>query len=261
MATILIVEDELLIAGDIARAMARLGHTPLESVDNSEDALEALASQAVELVLMDVNIVGEMDGVATALQIHRQYRIPVVFLTARTDQATINRAKVAQPFGFITKPFTDDSLRIAVDLALHRAYDAVAARSEPQLAASSAPAADTTYSFRNTQGEDFVFVRHQGRWVKVLFQDIRLLESDANYVKLYTATERFHFDSSLKELESRLPPCFVKIHRSFIVNLSHVKAYEEGYVELSSVFDRDDNFINVGRTYQKDLKTRLHLIG
>ena len=92
MATILIVEDELLIAAEIERILYRLGHSPLEPVDNSDEALAVLGQQPVELVLMDINIAGDCDGIATALMARRQFSVPVVFLTARSDSATVNRA-------------------------------------------------------------------------------------------------------------------------------------------------------------------------
>ncbi|MBF9239877.1 response regulator [Hymenobacter sp. BT683] len=85
MSTILIVEDELLIAAEISQTLVRLGHTPLEPVDSSDEALGVLATQPVELVLMDINISGDCDGIAAALLIRRQFAVPVVFLTARSD--------------------------------------------------------------------------------------------------------------------------------------------------------------------------------
>lgn len=124
MSTILIVEDELLIAEEIQRTLVRLGHTPLEPVDNSDEALRVLATQPVELVLMDINIAGDCDGIAAALLIRRQFAVPVVFITARSDSATLNRAKLAQPYGYLVKPFTDDSLRVQIELALFNAYQA-----------------------------------------------------------------------------------------------------------------------------------------
>ena len=254
MATILIVEDELLIAADIERTLVRLGHAPLEPVDSSEEALEVLSSQAVELVLMDVNIAGTMDGIATALQVRRQFNLPVVFLTARTDTPTINRAKVADPYGYITKPYTDDSIKVAVELALYKAYQSPAPR--PALVAPPVEPAPEPVVVTADKVDDFMFVAKGARWVKVYLKDIVYFEAKQNYVQLHTETEKLVFYHTFKQLEAKLPSSFLKTHRSFIVNLDHVRAYEEGAVEMSNKV-----FVAVSRTFTADLRNRLQLLG
>ncbi|WP_139926448.1 LytTR family transcriptional regulator DNA-binding domain-containing protein [Hymenobacter sp. DG01] len=255
MAKILIVEDELLIAADIQRALIRLGHSPLEPVDNSEEALETLSENSVELVLMDININGEMDGIATALQVRRQFNIPVIFLTARTDTPTLNRAKVAQPYGYIPKPYTDDMLKVQVELAIYNAYQLPATRPAPSLTVAEL-SPEVPAPARSEKVDDFLFVRKGARWVKVQYADILFFESKQNYVQLHTATDQLVFDSTLKELELSLPNTFLKTHRSYIVNLGHVIAYEDGYVEIGK-----EQFLPVSRTFMPDLKNRLHLLG
>ncbi|MDF7815513.1 LytTR family transcriptional regulator DNA-binding domain-containing protein [Hymenobacter sp. YC55] len=248
MATILIVEDEVLIADEIQRALIRLGHNALEPVDNSDDALATLAEQQVELVLMDVNIQGDTDGIATAILVRRQFAIPVVFLTARSDSATLNRAKVAQPFGFLLKPFTDDSLRAQLEMALYNAYEVP----PPRTAASEEMA---TSAPNTTQFARHFFVRHGSGHVRIAVSDILYFEALQNYVRLHTATSSYVFDSTLKELEQKLPPCFFKTHRSHIVNLDHVQAYVEGCVLLGK------EYIPVSRACKEELKNRIHLLG
>ena len=253
MATILIVEDELLIAAEIERTLVRLGHTPLEPVDNSDEALRVLATQPVELVLMDINIAGDCDGIAAALLIRRQFAIPVVFLTARSDSATLNRAKLAQPYGYLVKPFTDDSLRVQVELALYNAYQA----------GPTGPISDTANAGTEVLGpaercpkfKDYLFVRKGSGHVKVLLTDVLYFEALQNYVRMHTVREKFVFDSTMKELEQKLPDQFFKIHRSYIVNLNHVQAYEESSVLLG------EEYVPVSRSSKDELKSRIHLVG
>lgn len=253
MATILIVEDEMLIAGEIERSLVRLGHTPLEPVTTSDEVLSVLARQAVELVLMDINIAGDCDGIAASLLVRRQFAVPVVFLTACSDQATLNRAKLAQPYGYLVKPFTDDSLRAQLELALYNAYQAgpigpiaEAAHAGPEVLGP----AERCPKFR-----DYLFVRKGAGHVKVLLSDIHYFEALQNYVRLHTAGEKFVFDSTLKELEQKLPEPFFKTHRSYIVNLDHVQAYEESSVLLGK------DYIPVSRSCKEELKNRIHLVG
>ena len=253
MAAILFVEDELLIADEIQRALVRLGHSPLEPVDNNDAALRLLAAQPVELVLMDINLAGDCDGIAAALHIRRQFAVPVMFLTARADLATVNRAKLAQPYGYLLKPFTDDCLRVQVELALHQAYQAgpggplaEAAPAGTQVLGPAEPCSKFT---------DYLFVRKGAGHVKVLLRDIRYFEALQNYVRLHTVRENFVFDATLKELERKLPDQFFKTHRSYIVNLDHVQAYEESSVLLGP------DYIPVSRSCKDELKRRIHLLG
>lgn len=252
MASILIVEDELLIAAEIERSLRRLGHAPLEPVDNSDDALTALGRFPVELVLMDINIEGDTDGIATALLVRRQFAVPVVFLTARSDQATLNRAKLAQPYGYVLKPFTDDSLRTQIELALYAAYQAA-----PAHAVLPAPAPPTEAQAPEGSGvPDFFFVKKGNGYVKLRVADICYLEALENYVCLHTANEQFVVYSTLKDLEQKLPSAsFFKTHRSHIANLDHVRAYEEGCVLVGK------NYLPVSRSCKDELKKRLHLLG
>jgi DNA-binding LytR/AlgR family response regulator len=251
MATILIVEDEALIAGEITRALVRLGHTPLEAVDNSDEAVEMLSKEPVELVLMDINISGDMDGIAAALLVRRQYAVPVVFLTARSDCATINRAKVAQPYGYVLKPFTDESLRVQLEFALHNAYHTL----PPRVAKPDELPAGTSAALPAPDYSRALFVRKGAGYVKVGIDDILYFDSLQNYVRLHTAKEVFVFDSTLKELEQKLPAFFLKTHRCHIVNLNHVAAYEDSSVLIGA------DYIPVSRSCKDELKKRIHLVG
>ncbi|MBC7448398.1 MAG: LytTR family transcriptional regulator DNA-binding domain-containing protein [Hymenobacteraceae bacterium] len=247
MATILIVEDEALIAAAIEDTIRRLGHTPLEPVDNSDDALAALTQQPVDLVLMDINIEGDTDGIATALLVRRQFAVPVVFLTAQSDPATLNRAKLARPAGYVLKPFTDDSLRVQLELALAASRPAALSVAESQVAESA--------SVDSASFAQFFFVKKGPTYVKLRVTDIRYLEALENYVRLHTTKGQYVVYSTLKELESRLPaPPFFRTHRSHVVNLDQVEGYEEGCVLFG------EEAVPVSRTFKDELKVRLNLL-
>ena len=253
MSTILIVEDEILIAEEIARMLTRLGYEALEPVDNGDEALRILSQKSVQLVLMDINIAGDCDGIATALMVRRQFAVPVVFLTACSDSTTLNRAKRAQPYGYLVKPFTEESLRAQLECALFNAYQAGPAGPVTELAAVGDEvlgAAERCPKFK-----EYLFVRKGSGHVKVLLRDILYFEALQNYVRLHTVKENFVFDSTLKELEQKLPDQFLKTHRSHIVNLDHVQAYEESSVLLGK------DYIPVSRSCKDELKSRIHLVG
>ena len=112
----LVVEDEGLIAHDITRRLEALGHEVLGPASTAEEAL-ALAPGA-EIVLMDIRIDGQRDGIDAALEIRARYHIPVIFLTAHADRATLDRAKQAGPFGYIVKPLGPSSLQTGIEMAI-----------------------------------------------------------------------------------------------------------------------------------------------
>ncbi|MDR3701837.1 MAG: response regulator [Candidatus Sulfopaludibacter sp.] len=117
---ILVVEDEGLIADDIRRRLERLGYSVPAIASSGEEALGLARSQSFDLVLMDIRLKGEMDGIAVAEQLQRDHRAPVVYLTAHADQDTVSRATVTEPFGYILKPIADGNLRSTVQIALYK---------------------------------------------------------------------------------------------------------------------------------------------
>ena len=115
---ILIVEDEVIVARNIANQLNQLGYIVTGKVSSGQAAINQAADSKPDLILMDIIIKGDMDGITTANHIHKELDIPIIFLTAYGDEQTLERAKVTQPFGYIVKPFTIRDLRIAIEIAL-----------------------------------------------------------------------------------------------------------------------------------------------
>ncbi|MBD0309598.1 MAG: response regulator, partial [Microcoleus sp. T1-bin1] len=98
---ILIVEDESIIAEDISDSLISLGYRITGMVYSGEEAIEAAAKCRPDLVLMDVNLQGEIDGITAAAEIRARFQIPVVYLTAYADENTLRRVNATKPFGYI----------------------------------------------------------------------------------------------------------------------------------------------------------------
>lgn len=118
--TILIVEDELILAEDMRARLISLGYRVPEIVVSGEQALRAAAEERPDLVLMDIKLLGEMDGIEAAEKIRDRYDIPVVYLTALSDDETMQRAKGSEPFGYVIKPAEMRELRASIEMALYR---------------------------------------------------------------------------------------------------------------------------------------------
>ncbi len=120
MPKIVICEDEHIVALDIKRHLTRFGYEVVGCFATGEDAIAACASSKPDLVLMDIHLQGEMDGIGAARRIFDELSIPVVLLTAYADEDTVARAKESRPFGYIIKPFEERELRTAIEIALYR---------------------------------------------------------------------------------------------------------------------------------------------
>lgn len=118
--TIMVVEDEKIIANDISYSLEFLGYHVVAAVAYGEDAVPRALELRPDLILMDIRLKGKMDGISAARQIQAQLDIPVVYLTAMADEQTLQRAKVTEPFGYLLKPFDDQELRITIEIALYR---------------------------------------------------------------------------------------------------------------------------------------------
>lgn len=117
---ILIVEDDDIIARVEDWRLKNLGYTVCGRATNGAEAMELVVNNKPDVVLMDINIKGDMDGIETAKMIKKGFKIPVIYVTSHSDGATLERAKETKPDGFILKPFEDNDLRIAIQLALKK---------------------------------------------------------------------------------------------------------------------------------------------
>jgi PAS domain S-box-containing protein len=118
--TILIVEDEQIVAKDIARGMARLGYEVVGTVHSGAEAIRRSVELRPDLILMDIRLPGGVDGVEAAGAIRRRLDVPIIYLTAFSDADTLARATSTEPFGYVLKPFNETELRCAIELALYK---------------------------------------------------------------------------------------------------------------------------------------------
>lgn len=117
---ILIVEDEAIVAMDMEDRLGRLGYAIAGRSAKAEQALAMVERERPDLVLMDIRLQGERDGIAVAHAIRQQFQLPVIFITAYSEDATLDRAKLAEPYGYILKPFEDRELRSTIEITLYK---------------------------------------------------------------------------------------------------------------------------------------------
>lgn len=120
MERILVVEDEAIVASDLASTLTSLGYEVVGTVDRGERVLEVVTARAPTLVLMDIKLKGRMDGIEAAGHVREHHDLPIVFLTSHSDEATLARATRTQPQGYLLKPFDENDLRTTIELAVHK---------------------------------------------------------------------------------------------------------------------------------------------
>ncbi|WP_416671229.1 hybrid sensor histidine kinase/response regulator [Egbenema bharatensis] len=119
-ARILVVEDEQLVADDLREILESLEYTVTDLVASGEVAIQQVELQLPDLILMDIHLAGELDGIQTAERIQTQFDVPIVYLTAYADRTTLSRVKDTYPFGYIVKPFNESMLSTTIEVALSR---------------------------------------------------------------------------------------------------------------------------------------------
>ncbi len=224
---ILIVEDEMLIGAKISLFLTELDYHVTAILPRAEEALVHVLENMPDIALLDVRLQGEMDGITLADILHQQHKLPVIFLTANSDDSTFNRAKVAKPFAFLSKPFRKTDLHRAIELTISRLEEM---QSQHEMKPLVKEEDDNTFIL-----SDRIFVRFKDKMVKVLFDSILYVEAERNYCRIYTSTKDYLLTMPMKNMESKLPVSqFQRIHRSHIVNLSRVDEVSEGYVLIGN---------------------------
>ncbi len=117
---ILVVEDEFIVAKDIQNRLKNMGYAVPAVTASGEEAIDKVAQTHPDLVLMDIMLKGAVDGVVAAEKIRNLFNVPVVYLTAYSDEATLSRAKISEPFGYLLKPFEERELHTTIEMALYK---------------------------------------------------------------------------------------------------------------------------------------------
>ena len=117
---LLIAEDEKIIALDLSMRLSAFGYEVIGSVSSGKEVLEIVKANRPDLVLMDIFLKGDIDGIQTAQILRQEFFLSVIFLTAHSDDDTLQRAKLTEPYGYILKPFNDRDLRSILEMALYK---------------------------------------------------------------------------------------------------------------------------------------------
>ncbi|MEO6759143.1 MAG: LytTR family transcriptional regulator DNA-binding domain-containing protein [Saprospiraceae bacterium] len=246
---ILVVEDEMIIGAKISLFLVELGYEVLGIIPRAEEALLLLADNPPDIALLDIQLKGPMDGVELATIMQRDYRIPVIFLTANSDGATFQRAKAAKPYAFLVKPFKKPDLQRALELTINLLENRQLTL-RPEEESPTTPEGDRTYILN-----DRIFVRHREKMVKILFDTILYIEAERNYCRVVTKAKEYLLTMPMKSLEEKLPPeQFQRIHRSHLVNLRQVEEVDEHSVVIG------EKMLPLSKSFREEFLRRIRTV-
>lgn len=232
---IYIVEDEPLISDTIKQALEKEDFIVCGIADNATLAINDLNTISPDLVLLDINIEGALDGVELAHIINDKFKIPFIFLTSLSDKKNIERVKFTNPAGFINKPFNENGLRNNIEIALHKYHN----------------------SEKTTQNNtsESVFVKNKGELVRLEKADILFAEAFDNYTYIYNTKGKFLLSFTLKSVQKKLDDKrFVRVHKSFFVNANLIESLADGYLFIGK------HKIPIGKTYREELMKEISLL-
>lgn len=241
---ILIVEDEMVIAANISLQLTELGYEVIGIVPRGEDALKQIEINAPDILLLDINLKGDLDGIETAKAMQKTHNIPIIYLTANIDDANFNRAKTTHPYGFIAKPYKKLDLQRTIELTISQIT------SETKTSYHTEPEHSESYIL-----SDSVFVRHNNTMVKVNINDILYIEAERNYCRIYSKNREYLLVITLKDMDEKLPSKhFLRVHRSFIVNISKINEVSNTHIVI------EKKAIPISKSLKEELLKRLQTI-
>ena len=190
-----------------------------------EEAIIHVEETKPDIILLDINLKGKLNGIETALQIQKLADIPIIYLTANSDEATFNRAKASRPYAFISKPYKQLDLQRAIELTISRmAENETGLRTEDNTE-------DNSKDERPFILSDRIFVRHREKMIKIIVAEILYIEADRNYCRIFTKNKEYLLCITLKTIEEKLlGRIFLRTHRSYIINLAHIDEVADGHV-------------------------------
>jgi DNA-binding LytR/AlgR family response regulator len=231
---ILIVEDDMIIAANISLQLSKLGYEVTGIESRGEDAINHARENYPDIILMDINLKGKIDGIETAKSIQKTMDTPLIYLTANTDENSFQRAKETHPYAFVSKPFNRLNLERTIALVVEKIAERKNSISEK-------------HSLVQGLG-DRIFIRSNGKLVKVMLDDILYVEANRNYCNIITSEQSYMIINSLNIFgEKFLNNDFLRVHRSFIVNLKKLDAVADSHLEIKR------KVIPISKMYKEDL--------
>lgn len=241
---VLIVEDDKSFALDIEMLIDELGYELLKVVDNSSEALLFIQKEQPDLILMDVDIKGDMNGIEVAKSI-AHLKIPVIFMTASKDTENYKKAQKLLPVAYLVKPFNALSLQSTIEFAVKKIVQQEGIIED-----------EYDWSGDEVLG-DSIFVKKSNRLEKILLSSIEWIQADGNYCYIVIEKKRYAVKISMRKIMKFLEGnLFTQVHKSYAVSLKKIETID---------FNDNEIIVNgkslpLGRSYKDKLLAKLKIL-
>ena len=252
---ILLVEDDLSYAVELEMLVEELGYELMDTVDNSDSVFKILENEKPDLILMDIEIKGNLTGIELAERIQEnKTEIGIIFITSFNDRETYNLSRKTKNFGYIVKPFNHLTLESTIETALMSI-----AKDENNLNNLEDQEEDDGFKMweEDLIFEKFVFIKKRTRLEKVMIYDIQAIEADGNYCKIITEDKKFVLKMSLRKVYGILSnKNFVRTSKSNIINMLAIT-----FIELSTnkIVINNKEF-PIGIKYKEEVLQRIKML-
>jgi DNA-binding LytR/AlgR family response regulator len=240
--TILIVEDEILTATDIQESLEELGYEIVGVAQSAGDAIYLTKKTQPDLIILDITLAGNKDGIEAAEIIDEFWCGPIIFLTANSEKQLVNRAKNIFPAAYILKPFDVNQFSISLDLALNNYLNELNRIS-------------LKYGKILSTKSEAIYIPIDYCYRKIMKNDIQFVEASGSYIKIQTVDQSFTISTNLGNIEKQLvDDNFVRASRKYIINVNHVDQIE------SNVISVNNHKISIGESYKNTLMKHFQVI-
>ncbi|MDW7668794.1 MAG: LytTR family transcriptional regulator DNA-binding domain-containing protein [Bacillota bacterium] len=241
---ILVVEDQNLIALEIKKRLENNNFIVAEIISNGKEAVDYVSKHDVDLILMDIMLDDEMDGIDAAKKINENNDIPIIYLTAYSDDKTLEKAKETMSYGYIIKPIEEDKLKINIEMALNKHRLEKIGLDENMMK-------DKTFLI-----ERKISIKNEEEIILINLNNLIYIEVEEGVVYFYTDEEKLSEKGTLKYWEEKLEEFrFYRCHKNFIINLNKIEKLIPGknnsYLLKMNNYKRD---IPIARDKIKEIK-------
>uniref|UniRef100_UPI00404A3AB9 LytR/AlgR family response regulator transcription factor n=1 Tax=Fulvivirga sp. TaxID=1931237 RepID=UPI00404A3AB9 len=238
---VLIVEDELIISEEISEILKKYGISVVGQADNADDALALIHTERPDIVLMDIHIKGNLDGITLAHEVKKIAPIAVIFLTSYMDEGYLTRAKQVMPAAYLVKPFKEQDIISTIEITANNI--------------KSQNGGTNVNKTKNNENQQWLFVKDADLHIKVLLSDILFLEAKGSYTFIQTKSKHFLVAENLKATSAKITsPLFFKVHRSFVVNLANIDSFSGSSIFISG------HSITISATFRSDFMDAINSI-
>ncbi|MBA3665631.1 MAG: response regulator transcription factor [Bacteroidetes bacterium] len=221
----LIVEDELMIAEMISGILINAGYSKIRIAETLDEAIEMINQVVPDIVLTDINFGKLNTGIDLGKLLFTKYKVPFIYITSYSGSEVVEKAKHTRPSAYLIKPFKEEDLLVAIELAIFNSKNSV-----------------------NNQQPGEIMIKIGRSLVRLNYNDIKWLESAANYTTLHLVNNKKIIRMPLSELIEQLPSGqFIRIHKSYVVNKQHVSETSVNSIMIG------DFVLPIGRTYKDNV--------